>query len=139
MFRMNGWQCLKAVLNLKKYIRIGFLIVAAIFIIVMAINSIAVSVSTQIEQETQGKLITDTAYNDAVEPYRITVTKYCQAYSITEYIDVVMKMLSIYSATHTTDILNSSFSYLNTKYEHKNEGITNPDYSIHIGVMQISE
>lgn len=50
-----------------------------------------------------------------------------------------MKMLNVYAITHTTDILNSSYSPLNEKYPHKNEGITNVDYSLRVGIIQLSE
>lgn len=124
---------------MKKIIYLGICIISVILVIVITVSSVVTSVGAQIEQTAQEQTITDTAYNDAIEPYRENVAIYCQTYSISEYTDTVMKMLSVYSSTHTTDILNASYSYQNTKYEHKNEGITNPDYSIRIGIMQLSE
>lgn len=139
MFRMKDWQYSKAVHKMKPLIKIGAVILAIIFVFITAITVIAASITTQNKQASQTQIITDTAYNDAMEPYRKAVEKYCQVYLITEYVDTIMKMMSVYSSTHTTDILNSSYSYLNTKYEHKNEGITEPDYSLITGIKQFSE
>lgn len=136
---MNGLKCSKAVLNLKFKVKIIALILVVAFIFIATINSAINSALAQAKLDAQNQTITDTSYNTAIEAYREAVNAYCKQYSITEYEDIIMKMLSVYSSTHTTDILNSSFSYLNTLYEHKNEGITNPDYSICIGIRQLSE
>lgn len=136
---MRDLQYLKVVLNLKFKIKIIALFLVVILVFLSTISSAIRSVYAEIEQSSKEQIITDSSYNNAIEPYREIVNTYCQTYSVNEYVDTIMKMLSIYSDTHTTDILNSSFSYLNTKYEHKNEGIIDPDYSIRIGILQLSE
>lgn len=123
---------------MKFYIKIIAAVLIIIFIIIFTINAAVAQTEAQ-NAALQEQMLNDTAYNDAIEPYRETVILYCQTYSMNEYVDVIMKMLSVYSATHTTDILNASYSYLNTNYEHKNEGITDPKYSVCTGIMQLSE
>lgn len=115
------------------------LALAVIIFFCVGITSAIAAIINSIEEEQYIEQTTESLYDSAVEVYRETVTTYCLTYSVSEYIETVMKMLSVYSAAHTTDILNSSFSYLNEKYEHKNEGITNIDYSLRIGIIQLSE
>lgn len=112
---------------------------AVIIFFCAGITSAIAAIINSIEEKQYIEQTTESLYDSAVEIYRETVTTYCSIYSIPEYIETVMKMLSVYSKTHTTDIMNSSYSYLNKKHEHKNEGITNIDYSLRIGIMQLSE
>lgn len=117
---------------------IAVILIISIVIIPSAVSVTAASVVAESEA-VQKNTKTSGEYNGAVEVYRSNVLTYCSAYSMTDYIDTVMKMLSVYSHTHSNDVLNSSYSYLNEKYEHKNEGITSADYSIKIGINQLSE
>lgn len=121
---------------MKKIIIIA---ISILIVLILFISFIVESTAREYESILQSQIINDSPYSDEIEIYRNTVTTYCQTYNITEYIETVMKMLSFYSTSHSTDVLNSSYSYLNVKYPHRNEGITDADYSIRIGVEQLSE
>lgn len=124
---------------MKFKIKLIALLLAIIFIFAVGLSSVTTSIIYAVEEEAYQEQTTVDLYDDAVEIYREAVTAYCALYSIPEYIETVMKMLSIYSQVHTLDILNASHSYLNDKYEHKYEGITKIDYSLRIGIIQLSE
>lgn len=124
---------------MKLKIKLIALLISAAFVFIIGLDSAISSTFCAAAEEAYWEQKTEDTYDDAVEIYRETVTIYCSTYSIPEYIDVVMKMLSFYSSTHTSDIMNSSYSYLNDKYEHKNEGIVNIDYSLRVGIIQLSE
>lgn len=115
------------------------LILVVIILAVGSFLSVISSAASQYESELQKQQIYDSPYNESVELYRTTVVTYCTAYSMTDYVDVIMKIISYYSQTHSTDIMNASFSALNKNYPHRNEGITDSDYSIQIGVEQLSQ
>lgn len=124
---------------MKFKIKLIALLASVVFVFLIGLDSAAASAFYAAEEEAFWEQKTTDSYDNAVEIYRETVTIYCAAYSIPEYIEVVMKMLNYYSLTHTTDVLNASYSYLNEKYEHKNEGIVHIDYSLRTGIMQFSK
>lgn len=97
------------------------------------------STFSQYEKALQTEITYDSQYNETIEVYRETVVTYCTIYSMTDYTDIIMKMISYYSGTHSMDIMNASFSELNRNYPHRNEGITNTDYSIQIGIKQLGQ
>ena len=105
---------------MKLKIKLIALLLSAVFIFLLGLDSTISSVFCAASEEAYWEQKTEDTYDNAVEIYRENVTIYCSTYSIPKYIDIVMKMLSFYSSTHTYDILNSSYSYLNNKYEHKN-------------------
>ncbi len=115
------------------------LILVVIVLLIISCLSVVSSAASQYESELQKQLTYDSPYNEAIEIYRTTVVTYCTSYSMTDYVDVIMKMISYYSETHSTDIMNASFSPLNKNYPHRNEGITDSDYSIRIGIEQLSQ
>ncbi|MCM1219452.1 MAG: lysozyme family protein [Lachnospiraceae bacterium] len=115
------------------------IIIIAIVLVVGSGLSIISSFASQYAKALQEEVNYIGPYNDAVEVYRESVVLYSTIYSMTDYTDIIMKMISCYSDTHSTDIMNASFSYLNKNYPHKNEGITNADYSIQVGIEQLSQ
>lgn len=115
------------------------LILVVIVLLIISCLSVVSSAASQYESEMQKQLTYDSPYNEAIEIYRTTVVTYCTSYSMTDYVDVIMKMISYYSETHSTDIMNASFSPLNKNYPHRNEGITNTDYSIQVGIEQLAQ
>lgn len=124
---------------MKLKIKLIALAAAVILIFCIGLSSVALAVTEIVEEESYQEEKTTDLYNDEVEFYRDIVTTYCSTYAITDYVEIVLNMLSVYSATHTTDILNSSYSEYNTKYPHRYEGISDVDYSIRTGIIQLSE
>lgn len=122
-----------------KFKLIVFAIAFAAATMLLFAGAFASAVAKEFESTKQQLTIEESPYDSGAEAYREIVITMCSKYGFSEYSDIVLKMISIYSDTHMTDVLNASFSYLNTKYEHKNEGITSPEYSIETGVAQLSE
>lgn len=116
------------------------IIFLAIAMLICGCLGVISSAASQYEKAAlQTQITYNSPYNEAIEIYRETVVLYCTIYSMADYTDIIMKMISYYSGTHSTDILNASFSNSNKNYPHKNEGITSTDYSIQAGVEQLSQ
>lgn len=124
---------------MKLKIKLIALAIAIIFIFSIGLSSSVLAVTQIVEEQTYQEEKINEIYNDEIEIYRDIVTNYCSTYAISDYVEIVMKMLSVYSASHTTDIMNSSYSEYNKKYPHKYEGISDINYSIKTGIIQLSE
>lgn len=70
----------------------------------------------------------------SVSAYEPLVTKYCSQYGIPEYVSLVLAVMQNESGGTGSDPMQCSESPYNTKYPQKHNSITDPEYSIDIGV-----
>jgi hypothetical protein len=67
--------------------------------------------------------------------YEPVVSDYCKKYSIAEYSQLILAIMEHESHGVGNDPMQCSESPLNTKYPQKHNGITDPNYSISIGIQ----
>ena len=72
-----------------------------------------------------------------VTAYESAVSKYCAQYGISEYVSLVLAVMQNESGGSGTDPMQCSESPYNMKYPREHNAITDPDYSINIGVKYL--
>lgn len=77
--------------------------------------------------------------SDEVLAYKDTIEKYCKQYEIADYVSVVMAIMMQESGGKGNDPMQCSESGFNTKYAHSPNSITDPDYSIEVGVQTFAD
>lgn len=77
--------------------------------------------------------------SDEVMAYKDTIEKYCKQYEIEDYVYVVMAIMMQESGGKGNDPMQCSESGFNTKYAHAPNSITDPDYSIEVGVQTFAD
>lgn len=73
--------------------------------------------------------------SDGVYAYEPLINQYCATYGISQYSSLVLAIMQAESGGSGTDPMQCSESPLNTKYPHKPNSITNPEYSIQVGIQ----
>ena len=77
--------------------------------------------------------------SDEVLAYKDTIEKYCVQYEIADYVSVVMAIMMQESGGKGNDPMQCSESGFNKKYAHSPNSITDPDYSIEVGVQTFAD
>ena len=77
--------------------------------------------------------------SDEVLAYKDTIEKYCKQYEIADYVSVVMAIMMQESGGKGNDPMQCSESGFNKKYVHLPNSITDPDYSIEVGVQTFAD
>ena len=74
-----------------------------------------------------------------VEAYRPLIRLYAAQYGITEYEDLIAAVMMQESCGQGTDPMQASESGYNTRYPHAPNSITDPEYSIDVGVHTLAD
>ena len=74
-----------------------------------------------------------------VEAYRPLIRLYASQYGISEYEDLIAAVMMQESGGGGTDPMQCSESGYNTRYPHEPNSITDPEYSIDVGVHTLSD
>lgn len=74
----------------------------------------------------------------SVTKYYETISKYCKKYGITDFVALVEAVMQQESGGSGGDPMQCSESPYNTKYPNTPNAITDPDYSIEIGVKSLA-
>ena len=77
--------------------------------------------------------------SEEVLAYKDTIEKYCKQYEIPDYVSVVMAIMMQESGGKGNDPMQCSESGFNKKYAHSPNSITDPDYSIEVGVQTFAD
>ena len=72
--------------------------------------------------------------SDSVLQYQDQVNRYCDEYSIPAFSQVVLAIMQQESAGSVADVMQASESPFNTWYANTPNSISDPDYSIRVGV-----
>ncbi|WP_416325885.1 lysozyme family protein [[Eubacterium] hominis] len=121
-----------AVTSIQNIISIGgafiLLVVIALFLGVFSALSDDSSVNTAIQPVSAEVL----AYSD-------TVAKYAKEYDIEDYIGLINAVMMQESAGKGNDPMQASECSFNLKYPNKPNGITDPEYSIQVGIQNLAD
>lgn len=84
--------------------------------------------------------IDDSSYSlsDKVSAYDSIINRYCKQYGISQYTALISAIMQTESGGSGDDPMQCSESPNNTKYPQVHNGITDPDYSINIGIKYFS-
>ena len=74
-----------------------------------------------------------------VEAYTPIITKYAKQYDIPEYVELIKAVMMQESSGQGSDPMQCSESGFNTQYPRIPGGITDPEYSIEVGVQTIAD
>lgn len=77
--------------------------------------------------------------SEEVLGYTATIEKYAKEYEIGEYVPLIQAVMMQESGGKGNDPMQSSECGYNEKYPKKHNGITDPDYSIKVGVQNLAE
>ena len=77
--------------------------------------------------------------SEDVEGYRPLIRQYANEYGIPEYEDLIAAVMMQESGGQTSDPMQCSESGYNTEYPRVPGGITDPEYSIKVGVQTLAE
>lgn len=77
--------------------------------------------------------------SDEVIAYEETICKYAQDYGIDDYVSLLQAIMMQESGGKGNDPMQSSESGYNTEYPQVPNGITNPEYSIQVGVHTFAD
>ena len=74
-----------------------------------------------------------------VEAYTPIIRIYAQQYSVGEYVELIKAIMMQESGGRGLDPMQASESGYNTRYPHSPNAITDPEYSINVGVQTIAD
>lgn len=77
--------------------------------------------------------------SDDVLKYGALVEKYAQKYGISHFIDVINAVIMAESGGRVSDVMQASECPYNKKYPNEPNGITDPEYSIDVGVHYLAD
>lgn len=77
--------------------------------------------------------------SDDVLKYGALVEKYAQKYGISHFIDVINAVIMAESGGRVPDVMQASECPYNKKYPNEPNGITDPEYSIDVGVHYLAD
>ena len=80
-----------------------------------------------------------TPVSEEVEAYTPIITKYAKQYGIPEYVELIKAVMMQESGGQGSDPMQCSESGFNTQYPRSPGGITDPEYSIDVGVQAIAD
>ena len=122
----------KAVTGVHNLIAAGsfliFLVVLTLFIGVFAVLSSDSGTNSEIM-----------ALSPEVIAYRDTIEKYAKDYEMEDYINIIQAVMMQESGGKGNDPMQASECPHNTKYPQKPNGITDPNYSIQVGIHYLSD
>ena len=75
--------------------------------------------------------------NETCESYRETVTEMARDYDMEDYVDLILAVMMQESAGQMVDIMQSSEGQFNTRYPREPDGITDTQYSIECGILEL--
>ena len=76
--------------------------------------------------------------SEEVEQYDPLIRKYAEMHGIAEYVDLVKAVMMQESAGKGTDPMQASECGFNKKYPNTPDGITDPEYSINVGIENLA-
>ena len=79
-----------------------------------------------------------TPVSEEVQAYEPLIRLYAEKHGIPDYVDLIKAIMMTESGGKGSDPMQSSESGFNTKYPHKPSAITDPEYSIDVGVQTIA-
>ena len=132
MFKGTITVVKKAVTSIHNLITAGsFLIFLVVLVLFMAVFSV---------------LSSDSGFNSETLPlspevlaYTETIEKYAKDYDMEDYINIIQAVMMQESGGQGNDPMQASECSHNTKYPQKPNGITDPDYSIQVGIHYLSD
>jgi len=77
--------------------------------------------------------------SDDVLKYRDLVEKYAKMYGISHFVDVINAVMMAESGGRVSDVMQASECPYNKKYPNEPNGITDPEYSIEVGVHYLAD
>lgn len=77
--------------------------------------------------------------SDEVKAYEPIIQKYAKQYGIGEYVLLIEAVMMQESGGRTTDPMQCSECNFNTRYPHAPGSITDPEYSIEVGVQNLAD
>ena len=77
--------------------------------------------------------------SDDVLKYKDIVERYAQKYGISHFIDVIYAVMMAESGGRIPDVMQASECPYNKKYPNEPNGITDPEYSIEVGVHYLAD
>ena len=79
-----------------------------------------------------------TPVSEEVQAYEPLIRLYAEKHGILDYVDLIKSIMMTESGGKGSDPMQSSESGYNTRYPHKPGAITDPEYSIDVGVQTIA-
>lgn len=76
--------------------------------------------------------------SEEVQAYEPLIRLYAEKHGILDYVDLIKAIMMTESGGKGSDPMQSSESGYNTRYPHKPGAITDPEYSIDVGVQTIA-
>jgi len=113
---------------------IGALVPIFFILFITAVICAVVGGSSALNQSTN---IENSSLSEQVLSYQPIVSKYCTKYKIPDYVELVLAVIQTESGGVGNDPMQSSECPLNIKYPQKHNGITNPEYSIQVGIQYL--
>lgn len=75
--------------------------------------------------------------SDEVLSYRPAVERIAAKYGMSEYVELILAVMMQESGGRGLDVMQATEGSFNTKYPHKPNGITDPEYSIECGIQEL--
>lgn len=75
--------------------------------------------------------------SDEVLSYRPAVERIAAKYGMSEYVELILAVIMQESGGRGLDVMQAAEGSFNTKYPHKPNGITDPEYSIECGIQEL--
>lgn len=75
--------------------------------------------------------------SDEVLSYRPAVERIAAKYGMSEYVELILAVMMQESSGRGLDVMQAAEGSFNTKYPHKPNGITDPEYSIECGIQEL--
>lgn len=75
--------------------------------------------------------------SDEVLSYRPAVERIAAKYGMSEYVELILAVMMQESGGRGLDVMQAAEGSFNTKYPHKPNGITDPEYSIECGIQEL--
>lgn len=75
--------------------------------------------------------------SDEVLSYRPAVERITAKYGMSEYVELILAVMMQESGGRGLDVMQAAEGSFNTKYPHKPNGITDPEYSIECGIQEL--
>ena len=75
--------------------------------------------------------------SDEVLSYRPAVERIAAKYGMSEYVELILAVMMQESGGRGLDVMQAAEGSFNTKYPHKPNGLTDPEYSIECGIQEL--
>lgn len=75
--------------------------------------------------------------SDEVLSYRPAVERIAAKYGMSKYVELILAVMMQESGGRGLDVMQAAEGSFNTKYPHKPNGITDPEYSIECGIQEL--